>query len=139
MTGIHTNDLVSPLSAATLPPLRGDSIASHYNLVVFYEEQHDLNKLRLRLSYVLFYRLKEAVEPSSQYQHYDAATFIAKIILDSRSVTDSFELVRSRVRSWIGHGERYTLIAKDLGGLGALYILPDLGGESMCVSLPSNP
>ncbi|KAF4227805.1 hypothetical protein CNMCM8980_005986 [Aspergillus fumigatiaffinis] len=131
VTGTHTNDLLSPLSAATVPSLRGDSIASQYKFVVYYEEQHDMNKVRLRLSYVLFYRLKEAVEPSSQYQNYDTATFIAKIILESPSITDSLELVRSRVRSWIGHGERYTLIANDLGGLGALYILPDLGGESI--------
>jgi hypothetical protein len=139
VTGTHTNDLLSPLSAATVPSLRGDSIASQYKFVVYYEEQHDMNKVRLRLSYVLFYRLKEAVEPSSQYQNYDTATFIAKIILESPSITDSLELVRSRVRSWIGHGERYTLIANDLGGLGALYILPDLGGESMYVSLPFDP
>ncbi|GLA55940.1 hypothetical protein AnigIFM63604_003288, partial [Aspergillus niger] len=36
-----------------------------------------------------------------------------------------------RVRLWVGRGERYDLIARDLGGLGVLYILPEYGGESV--------
>lgn len=106
------------------------SLAGFYRLVVHCERQQELEKIRLRLLYVSFYRLKEYVQPSTQYHHYDAAAFIAQVIKES-GAGDNLDVVQGQVRRWIGLGERYSLLANDLGGPGALYILPDNGGESM--------
>jgi hypothetical protein len=65
VTGVQTSGLLSQLS--TPPSLHSDSLASHYNLIIYLEEQHDLNKLCLRSSFVSFYRLEQAV-PISKCQ-----------------------------------------------------------------------
>ncbi|KAE8133849.1 hypothetical protein BDV38DRAFT_257230 [Aspergillus pseudotamarii] len=128
----HTHgpqDSLGTLRPSTSNP--GNSLARWYELTVDHERQHDLYKIRLRFLYVMFYRLKQWVEPGSQYQYFSAAEFIAQVILNSGSSSDSLDVVRNRVREWVGHGERYELLAKDLGGLGVLYILPDYGSKSL--------
>ncbi|KAJ5144478.1 hypothetical protein N7526_001986 [Penicillium atrosanguineum] len=57
-------------------------------------------------------------------------TTSAHVIRDS-GCDDSLSDIECRVRRWVGLGERYSLLAHDLGGLGALYLLPDDGGESI--------
>ena len=79
-----------------------------------------------------FFRLKNAVQPGTQYQYDDASMYIAHLIRDS-GCADSLPDIERRVRRWVGLGERYSLLANDLGGLGVLYLLPDDGGESMYV------
>ncbi|KAE8383871.1 hypothetical protein BDV26DRAFT_2724 [Aspergillus bertholletiae] len=130
--GGHTHgpqDSLGTLRPSTSNP--GNSLARWYELTVDHERQHDLYKIRLRFLYVMFYRLKQWVEPGSQYQYFSAAEFIAQVILNNGSSSDSLDVVRNRVREWVGHGERYELLAKDLGGLGVLYILPDYGSKTL--------
>ncbi|GFG19062.1 hypothetical protein IFM5058_09662 [Aspergillus udagawae] len=125
--GANHNSQVARLSS--LHP--GVSIAHCYASTVYYERQRDLGKIRLRLLYVVFYRLKQATEPGSQCNFYSAPNFIAQVIQNTGSTEDSTDTIRKNIRTWVGYGERYELLANDLGGLGVLYILPNLGGESL--------
>lgn len=106
-------------------------LAKWYEFTVDHERKHELYKIRLRFLYVMFYRLKQWIEPESRPRYSNASDFIAQVILNTGSSSDSPEVVRNKVRGWVGHGERYELLAKDLGGLGVLYILPDYGGETL--------
>lgn len=106
------------------------SLADFYQKLVSCEYQHQLGKIRLRVCYVVFFRLKQAVQPGTQYQYDDVSNFIAHVIRNS-GCNDSFTVIEHRVRHWVGLGERYSLLANDLGGLGILYLLPEEGGESM--------
>lgn len=105
-------------------------LADFYKLLVLCENQQQLGKIRLRICYVAFFRLKNAVQPGTQYQYDDASMFIAHLIRDS-GCGDALSDIERRVRRWVGLGERYSLLANDLGGLGVLYLLPEDGGESM--------
>lgn len=109
----------------------GESLSSLYEVTVFYEEQQELNKIRLRLLCVAFYRLKQAVEPISQARNYNTAYYLAEAIRKSKPDVDNIDVIHRRVRAWVQKGERYELIAEDLGGIGVLYILPERGGESL--------
>ncbi|KAL4755793.1 uncharacterized protein BDW70DRAFT_165121 [Aspergillus foveolatus] len=111
----------------------------YYSQVVFYEKRQTLDRIRLRLLYVALYRVKQEVQPGHQYEYYDP-TFIAQAIFQSGCFDDQLDVITSKVRTWISLGERYNLIAEDLEGLGALYILPNLGGESVwSKELPKSP
>lgn len=94
-----------------------------YNLVIQSERRRALDQIRLRFLYVAFYRLKKKVQPGSEYS--GAIPFLAQVILETGSIEDPFDIVQQRVRTWVSYGNRYDLIAKDLGGLGVLYVLPD--------------
>lgn len=108
-------------------------LADFYKLLVLCENQQQLGKIRLQICYVAFFRLKNAVQPGTQYQYDDASMFIAHLIGNS-GCADSLSDIERRVRHWVGLGERYSLLANDLGGLGVLYLLPEDGGESMYVA-----
>jgi hypothetical protein len=114
------------------------TLADYYKLGVQLEKQQDLINIRLRLLYVAFYRLKQDQQPGSLYGKYDSEP-IARAIFETCSISDSLDVIRDKVRKWIGFGERYSLIAADLEGLGVLYILPDLGGETLYVVWKSQP
>ncbi|GLA67156.1 hypothetical protein AtubIFM54640_010133 [Aspergillus tubingensis] len=86
--------------------------------------------IRLRLLYVALYRVKQELQPEHQYDYY-VSNYIAQAIFQAGCVDHQPDVINANVRSWINLGERYHLIAEDLGGLGALYILPDIGGESL--------
>jgi hypothetical protein len=94
------------------------------------EKQQHLDKIRLRLLYVAFYRLKQDQQPGSLYEKYDLDP-IAQAIFETCLISDSLDFIKDKVRKWIGFGKRYSLLAADLEGLGVLYILPDLGGETL--------
>jgi hypothetical protein len=115
-------------SVKNLPP--PTTLADYYKLGVQLEKQQDLDKIRLRLLYVAFYRLKQDLQPGSLYEKYDSSP-IAQAIFETCSISDSLDFIKDKVRKWIGFGERYSLLAADLEGLGVLYILPDLGGETL--------
>lgn len=117
--------------SSIVTPSQTNILANCYMLVVNCERQEFLNKIRLRLLYVAFYRVKQNIQPGSQYEYSDAANYIAKAISHAGSVNDSFDTIHLNVRTWIGYGERYSLLANDLGGLGVLYILPENGGETL--------
>lgn len=130
---LHKNNQLGnhhPSRLSVSYPPQGHSLAGYYTLVVDYEKQQDLDRIRLRLFYVSFYRLKMEIQPARQ-GNYDAGIFIARAILASGPVNDSFDVIQRRVRDWISLGDRFSLLARDLGGLGSLYILPNSGGESM--------
>ncbi|KAG0156250.1 hypothetical protein PDIDSM_3427 [Penicillium digitatum] len=110
--------------------LQACPLTDFYNLLVSCESQQQLGKIRLRICYVVFFRLKNSVQPGTQYQYDDASMFIARLIGDS-GCRDSISDIERRVRLWVGLGERYSLLANDLGGLGVLYLLPEDGGESI--------
>ncbi|OQE09333.1 hypothetical protein PENFLA_c107G02405 [Penicillium flavigenum] len=110
--------------------LQACPLADFYKLLVLCENQQQLGKIRLRICYVAFFRLKNAVQPGTQYQYDDASMFIAHLIRDS-GCGDALSDIERRVRRWVGLGERYSLLANDLGGLGVLYLLPEDGGESI--------
>lgn len=94
-----------------------------YNLVIQSERRRALDQIRLRFLYVAFYRLKKKAQPGSEYS--GAIPFIAQALLETGSIKDPFDTIQKRVRTWVSYGNRYDLIAKDLGGLGVLYVLPD--------------
>lgn len=111
-------------------PPQVQSLAGCYTLGVDFEKQQGLYRIRLRLFYVSFYRLKMEIQPAHQ-DHYGASIFLARAILASGPVNDSFDVIQRKVRDWMNLGDRFSLLARDLGGLGSLYILPNEGGESM--------
>ncbi|KAJ5159157.1 uncharacterized protein N7500_008808 [Penicillium coprophilum] len=129
-TGSSANLKLAPLSCHVQPPLQTSSLEYFYNFIIYCEQQQELDKIRLRILYVAFYRLKNAIQPSTRYQYDDISLFIAHAIRSLGS-KDLLPVIESRVQLWVGRGERYDLIARDLGGLGALYILPEDGGESL--------
>lgn len=106
------------------------SFSQLYDFVIQCERQEQLGKIRLRILYVIIFRLKDIVQTGSRYQYDDTSLFIAHMIKDAGSL-DTLPIIEGRVRVWVGLGERYSLIAKDLGGLGALYLLPEGCRESM--------
>lgn len=71
------------------------------------------------------------MEPGNQYQYFGTAESIAKSIQGEMLKKEPLEEISDRVRKWVGYGERYELLAKDLGGLGILYILPNYSSESL--------
>lgn len=82
----------------------------------------------LRLLYVLFFLLKRRIQPGAKSKQ--GSRSLAKEIMKSGSVQNESQ-VTQKLHQWIDFGERYNLIANDLGGLGSLLILPSLGGEWM--------
>lgn len=119
------------INLSTGPTSSIDHLARYYTLVVQFETQDYLNKIRLRILYVAFYQVNQKLQPRVGYEQYGTVSFLAEAIFRTLSGKGSLDDIKRRLRTWIGYGERYTLIAEDLGGLGALYILPDLGGEYM--------
>ncbi|KAJ5887373.1 hypothetical protein N7495_007414 [Penicillium taxi] len=105
-------------------------LSDFYQLLVLCENEQRLGRIRLRICYVVFYRLKNAIKPGTQYQYDEISISIAHLIRES-GCKDQIHDIERRVRLWVGLGERYSLIANDLGGLGILYILPEDGGESI--------
>ncbi|KAF5856042.1 hypothetical protein ETB97_007985 [Aspergillus alliaceus] len=113
------------------PISQDNALAACYQLVLSCEEKVIVNKIRIRLLYVAFYRVKQDIQPGSQYEYSDAAKFIAEAISHASSIEDSFDIIHKKIRTWIGYGERFTLLANDLGGLGVLYILPDSDSKTL--------
>lgn len=113
-----------------MPELPLDHLARCYITIVRYEDRIELDNIRLRLLYVAFYRLKKSLK-----DYPGAVSSIADALLSTGLIKDPIDIVRDRVTLWTRRGDRYDLLAKDLGGLGVLYILPDLGGESMLVTI----
>ncbi|KAL2801897.1 hypothetical protein BJX63DRAFT_438376 [Aspergillus granulosus] len=109
---------------------RTNPLVLYYSQVISYEKRQSLDMIRLRLLYVALYRVKQEARPGHQYEYYDP-TFIAQAIFQTGCVNDQLDVIIAKVRTWISLGGRYDLIAEDLEGLGALCILPDLGGESI--------
>ncbi|KAJ6008524.1 hypothetical protein N7540_012500 [Penicillium herquei] len=105
------------------------SVFHLYNVIVCCEEQQQLDRFRCRISCVALFWLKNAIVPGSNYGN-DASIFIASVIKDS-GCEDELCIIQNRVRLWIDRGDRYTLIANDLGGVGVLYVLPEDYGESL--------
>ncbi|KAI2735866.1 hypothetical protein DTO013E5_8941 [Penicillium roqueforti] len=137
--GSSSTRQIAPFSCHVPTSLQPCPLADFYKLVVLCENQQQLGKIRLRICYVAFFRLKNAVQPGTQYQYDDASMFIAHLIRDS-GCEDSLSDIERRVRHWVGLGERYSLLANDLGGLGVLYLLPQDGGESIWTKeLPKSP
>lgn len=106
------------------------SLNGLYHLIIACERQQHLEKIRIRILCVAIFRLKNSIQPSSLYHYDDVSSFIAQMIGNS-GCNDPLGIIESRVRLWVGRGERYNLIAEDLGGLGVLYMLPEDGGESV--------
>ncbi|GLA56041.1 hypothetical protein AnigIFM63604_004099 [Aspergillus niger] len=113
----------------TCPTSSINHLARYYELVIECEKDVYLNTLRLRILYVAFYVAKQQLEPGSQYEYYSITPFLAEAVMHTLPHQQSTDDIEKKLRTWIGYGERYSLLAGDLGGLGALYILPDLGGE----------
>ncbi|KAJ9482571.1 hypothetical protein VN97_g10855 [Penicillium thymicola] len=128
--GSSSTRQIGPFLGHVPNSLQACPLADFYKLLVLCENQQQLGKIRLRICYVAFFRLKNAVQPGTQYQYDDASMFIAHLIGDS-GCGDSLSDIERRVRRWVGLGERYSLLANDLGGLGVLYLLPEDGGESI--------
>ena len=104
------------------------SLPGCYALLNQYEEGNGPSIICLRLFYVLFFHLKEHTQSGRKSKQ--GSESLAKEIMRSGSVHDESQVTRN-VRKWIDLGERYQLIANDLGGLGSLLILPNIGGEWM--------
>ncbi|KAL2005517.1 hypothetical protein VTN00DRAFT_2728 [Thermoascus crustaceus] len=104
-------------------------LAEYYMLGIRIEREQYLNTIRLRLIFVVFYRVKQAIEPRGLC--YEASYFLARIINRSSIINDALKDIEKNVRSWINYGQRYELLAEDLGGLGTLFILPKDIAESV--------
>ncbi|KAB8235602.1 uncharacterized protein BDW43DRAFT_308938 [Aspergillus alliaceus] len=98
------------------PISQDNALAACYQLVLSCEEKVIVNKIRLRLLYVAFYRVKQDIQPGSQYEYSDAAKFIAEAISHASSIEDSFDIIHKKIRTWIGYGESdsETLWTKEL-------------------------
>ncbi|KAE8386469.1 hypothetical protein BDV23DRAFT_187279 [Aspergillus alliaceus] len=94
------------------PISQDNALAACYQLVLSCEEKVIVNKIRLRLLYVAFYRVKQDIQPGSQYEYSDAAKFIAEAISHASSIEDSFDIIHKKIRTWIGDSE--TLWTKEL-------------------------
>lgn len=108
------------------------SLAGCYMFVTNIEKNKEFSTIRLRIFYVLFFRLKQSIQPKRLCA--DVITLLGRIIYHSGLVKDSKEVVERKLVTWTDRGERYELLAKDLGGLGSLLVLPDDIPESVYVS-----
>lgn len=104
------------------------SLPDCYALLNQYEKDKEPSLICLRLLYVLFFHLKERIHPGVKSKR--GSRSLAKEIMKLGSVQDESQ-VTQKLHQWIDLGERYSLIAKDLGGLESLLILPNIGGEWM--------
>ncbi|KAL2005973.1 hypothetical protein VTN00DRAFT_9627 [Thermoascus crustaceus] len=135
--GVDHGDPNIHIQSTSLRISRDCSLAECYALVVRIQKQQNLHNIRLRLLYIAFYRLKQAIQPRGLWN--DTSYFLAQTIKHSSKVDDTLENIWNNIKIWIDRGERYTLLAKDLGGLGALLILPDNIKESVWnKELPKN-
>lgn len=105
------------------------SLAECYMLMDKMKKENDIGPIRLRFHYLLFYRLKERIQPKGIWK--DAISFMVDVIRVTGLVKDTEEEIRRRLMFWSDRGKRYDLLAKDLGGLGSLLVLPDDIPESV--------
>lgn len=123
----------SPLLCA--PPadqsMQDCSLAGCYMFVNDIEKNKEFSTIRLRFFYVLFFRLKQSIQPKRLCA--DVINLLVRIIYHSGLVKDSKDVVEKKLVTWTDRGERYELLAKDLGGLGSLLVLPDDIPESVYV------
>lgn len=109
------------------------SLAGYYMLVDNVEKNTIFSTIRLRFLYVSFFRLKESIQPEERLCT-DVISLMVQTIYNSGLVKDSKDVVAKKLVNWTDRGERYDLLAKELGGLGSLLVLPDDIPESVYVS-----
>ncbi|EQL29686.1 hypothetical protein BDFG_07739 [Blastomyces dermatitidis ATCC 26199] len=98
-------------------------LARFYNFFGQVEKSQVENTIRARLIRVFFYRLHTRFhEP---YRSTEALARLVHIIIQSGFDVGDVEHVQERLKASVAIGSRYHLIAKDLGGLGVLFLLPD--------------
>lgn len=112
--------------------MQASSLAGYYMLVDNVEKSSDFNTIRLRFLYVLFFRLKQSIQPKRLCAN--VISLLVQIIYHSGLVKDSKDIVEKKLVTWTDRGERYELLAKDFGGLGSLFVLPNDIPESVYVS-----
>ncbi|RAL06638.1 uncharacterized protein BO97DRAFT_22326 [Aspergillus homomorphus CBS 101889] len=98
------------------------SLAGCYMLMEDVEKENDVGLIRLRFHCLLFYHLKQYIQPNGFWN--DSISFMVEVIGISGLVEDSKDIIREKLVAWTDKGKRYALLARDLGGLGSLLVLP---------------
>ncbi|KAL2826013.1 hypothetical protein BJY01DRAFT_262477 [Aspergillus pseudoustus] len=123
---VSSNNVVPSTPSSPL----NNILVIYYSQVLSCQERQTVDTIRLRVLYVALYRVKQELQPEHKYDYY-ISNYIAQAVLKAGCVDHQPDVINANVRLWINYGERYHLIANDLGGLGALYLLPDIGGQSL--------
>jgi hypothetical protein len=79
-----------------------------------------VNAVRKRLCYVIYYRCKLLWQNNGRSK--DLVYVLSRLV--EQSGLCELQQAEKSLRGWAERGERYDLLAKDLGGLGALFLLP---------------
>ncbi|KAK2735830.1 hypothetical protein FQN57_001107 [Myotisia sp. PD_48] len=103
-------------------------LAQSYQFVVRLETKNLSGNIRQRIFCVVYYRLKEKLCISYSAYKNDVLRLIAEVILQNLT-GGNFGSILADLRSWVNNGERYWLLAQDIGGMGYLLVLPTNVGE----------
>jgi hypothetical protein len=104
-------------------------LAGAYSFLCRVETRYTMDRIRKRLLYVVFSRLKMAFHRTQLRGN--ILTQFARLIRQSGLIDESLEDIEERVGTWACRGDRYQLLSDDLGGLGALILLPQDIGDSV--------
>lgn len=103
-------------------------LSAAYIFVSQLEKRYAADRVRRRLVYVMFSFIKEQ---SGRTRLRDTTLEgFAQIILRSGLVDTPPETIKGQLGTWASRGDKYRLLANDLGGLGSLFLLPEDFGDS---------
>jgi hypothetical protein len=110
-------------------------------------EKHFLkeDRIRFRICCVIFYMLFERCQEGLTYHVCHAAyaipqstfrtgTVLAHIINESNMLSSDKAVNETELNRWVGWGDRYQLLSRQLGGPGNLFLLPDDNTERLSVN-----
>ena len=128
----HENMSILPTQQQTTAPMDPLSqLALWFLSLANIERGLDINRIRRRFYYLIFYLLKKRCQDDG-FAH-DAVVMLTQMIMISGLVPLAEDKIQKSLRTWVEGGERYQLLSNDLGGPGVLFLLPDDMGEQMYV------
>ncbi|KAF7166807.1 hypothetical protein CNMCM6106_002505 [Aspergillus hiratsukae] len=86
------------------------------------QEDSIVSAVRKRLCYVIYYRSKLLWQNEGLSE--DVVYVLSHLVERSGLCELEQAEIQRSLRGWVERGERYDLLARDLGGLGALFLLP---------------
>lgn len=97
-------------------------LAQVYNLLCALDRSHVVNQILRRILAVVIHRLGRKL---CTRLHGKALHHMTLKISQSGLVEENHQSILTKLNTWANAGARYDTLAKDLGGLGALILLPD--------------
>lgn len=104
-------------------------LSGAYIFLTQVERRYAADRIRRRLLYVVFSSIKELFGRTRLRK--TTLEKFTQIINKSGLVDASSDVVKERIGTWASRGDKYKLLACDLGGLGSLFLLPDNVGDSL--------